>query len=115
MTLSLADKVISALTSRRASLAAVVAVLYLGLWGVTQLVGVPRVRAAVAAKHLPPPEQIWRPGQYRSCHAKAVAPFLVKATYYWHLEDLLGEIGEGFYVWLGPIVVEGWARPTLME
>src|SRR5262249_27217892 len=87
--------------------------LYIALWELTQLAGMPtvdrRVRAGmpvdssytytdVAAKGRP---RI--PGRFYYCRATAYAPFLVRADYGWHAGGLAGEGGSELYLWaFGP-------------
>jgi len=101
--------------SRWVQIGTTVVVAYLGLWGATQWFGVPRVRAAVSRQHLPPPEKIRRPDQVAECTAVAVAPFLIKAAYYWHLGPLIGEGGAAFHIWFGGSGLEIWAEPTFTQ
>jgi hypothetical protein len=61
-------------------------VAYFGLWGVTERLGVPVVRAA----------------------ASAVAPFVVKANYDWIGGPLLGAAASVHYLWIGRWTKEIW-------
>lgn len=102
-------------TSRRARVGAMAVASYLGLWGVTQLFGVPRVRAAVAREHLPRPKEIKHPDQTAESGAVAIAPFLIDAGYSWRLGPLIGEAGSAYYVWFGGSGFQIWTKPTLMR
>ena len=94
---------------RRRSLRILCAVvLYLGLWGMTQLVGTAQVRAVVAKEHLP--------GAGADCprlpscewDAVAVAPLLIKARYFWTTGNLAGGGAKLLYAWFGPARVRIW-------
>jgi hypothetical protein len=64
------------------------------------------VLAGLAARHLPPPQEIRGLDQYAECDAVAIAPFVVKATYSWHLGPLMGEAGTVFSLWLAGVALE---------
>jgi hypothetical protein len=89
--------------------------LYLGLWAVTQVLGVPQVLTGLATKHLPPPQNVRRHDQHAECDAVAIAPFVVKANYSWHLEPLLGQAGTVFYAWVPGAALEAWTPPPAVE
>lgn len=74
-------------------------VLYVALWALTQLAGTGHVRTAVAEKHMP----IGDCTRLRTCEstAVAVAPFLIKAQYFWDSGTLAGEGASTLYVWVG--------------
>jgi hypothetical protein len=105
----------SVFAARRTRIAAGGSALYLGLWAVTQVLGAPQVLAGLAAKHLPQSQEVRRSDQHAECDAVAIAPFVVKATYSWHLERLLGQAGTVFYAWLPGAVLEVWAPPPAVE
>jgi hypothetical protein len=102
-------------TARRTRIAAGGSALYLGLWAVTQVLGAPQVLAGLAAKHLPQSQEVGRSDQHAERDPVAIAPFVVKATYSWHLERLLGQAGTVFYAWLPGAVLEVWAPPPANE
>ena len=89
--------------------------LVFGAVGLTQVLGVPQVLAGLAAKHFPQSQEVRRSDQHAECDAVAVAPFVVKATYSWHLERLLGQAGTVFYAWLPGAVLEVWAPSPAVE
>lgn len=82
------------------------AIFYVGLWGVTQLIGTGPVRAIVAERNLPGADC----PRLRSCEcdAVAVAPLLVKAAYFWDSGTLAGGGAKLLYVWLGPLRLQVW-------
>jgi hypothetical protein len=90
--------------TRRRILGAVV--LYLGLWGLTQVMGSAQVRAAVAKEYLPGADCPRFPAC--ECEAVAVAPFLVRARYLWNSGTLAGGGAKLLYAWFGPARVQLW-------
>lgn len=85
---------------------------YLALWGITQLFGASRVRAAVASAHLPSAQERRRL-LGSECETIAVAPFLVLARYDWVGGPLVGEGGMVLYAWLGGAGFQVWESPVL--
>src|SRR4051794_33482909 len=89
-------------STRRRLLAA--SCLYLALWALTQFVGTPLVRTAVAQKHMPL-EDCPRLKECTS-RAVAVAPLLVKVEYLWDSGTLAGEGANVLCGWFGRWTVE---------
>jgi hypothetical protein len=87
-------------TKKKVAGVVLLGVAYFGLWGVTERLGVPVVRAAATAKYIPTPRQ-GRALKAASCEASAVAPFVVKANYDWTGGPLLGAAATVHYLWLG--------------
>jgi hypothetical protein len=77
--------------------------LYLLLWALTEL-GAARVRTSVAERHIPVADC----PRLKACEsaAVAVAPFLLKADYFWDSGTLAGEGASVLYVWFGGSGVE---------
>jgi len=80
--------------------------LYLVLWALTQFVGAGQVRAVVAEKNMPLADC----PRLESCEsaAVAVAPFLVRAAYFWDSGSLAGDGANVLYVWVGGVGFEVW-------
>ena len=76
---------------------------YLLLWALTQL-GAARVRTSVAERHMPVEDC----PRLKACEsgAVAIAPFLLKADYFWDSGSLAGEGASVLYVWLGGSGIE---------
>jgi hypothetical protein len=94
-------------TKKKVAGVVLLGVAYFGLWGVTERLGVPTVRAVATAKYIPMPTE-GRALEAASCEATAVAPFLVKAHYDWTGGPLLGAAATVHYLWLGRWTMEIW-------
>jgi hypothetical protein len=87
-------------------------VLYLVLWGLTQLLGAAHVRATIADKYLPHDDC---PRLQRCAwNAVAVAPFIVKGAYFWDSGSLAGEGARVLYAWFGVFTVQIWRWDEIM-
>jgi hypothetical protein len=84
---------------------------YVGLWGLTQVVGSAQVRAAVAERYIPVADC----PRLRACHwdAVAVAPFLVKAEYFWDSGTLAGGGANLLYAWFGLVRLQVFEWNTI--
>ena len=92
------------LTKRRLLVLAAVAVLYVGFWLLTHVIGTRQIRnVALEAMHVPTQGMI-EPSGHRSpltyhCFTKAYAPFLFRADYGWGGGSLYGNGGSALYLW----------------
>jgi len=75
--------------------------IYLALWGLTEIIGVSQVLPHFLERKFPPSSTRGHELEFSKHEVVAVAPFIIRGSYIWLDGPVVGAGGNSTYLWIG--------------